>query len=83
MPPALKNPSQEMLLKLLTAVVTVLGSLLLTIITLAWNSLDRRLANIEDAFHIQEKSIVLLNEQQRHMESVLNRHEFQIAQKIE
>ena len=81
MPPSLKNASQELLLKVLTGVVSVLGSLLLTIITLAWNSLDARLANIEDSFHVQERSIVQLNEQQRHMESVLDRHEYQLAQK--
>jgi hypothetical protein len=80
MPPSIKNPSEKLLLQVLTGVVSVLGTLLLGLITMVWNSIDDRLANIEGAFVSQEKSIVRVEMAHDHLQQQVQRHEFLLTQ---
>ncbi len=79
MSPQIKNPSEKLLLQVLTGVVSILGTLLLGLITLVWNSIDSRLANIETAFIAQEISIVRLETDQSHIRQKVDRHDFILA----
>ncbi len=81
MPPSIKNPSEKLLLQVLTGVVSVLGTLLLGLITLVWNSVDSRLANIETAFVTQEKSIVRLDTEHDYLKQRVDRHDFELAKR--
>lgn len=79
MPPILENPSQELLLKVLTAAVSTLGSLIITILILAWNGIDSRLSNIEDSFHMVEGSVITLQTEYRDIDRRVDRHDYILA----
>lgn len=76
MPPSLTKPSQELLLKVLTASVSAMGSLIITILILAWNGIDDRLSRIEDSFHMVEGSVIALQTEYHSLENRVSRHDY-------
>jgi hypothetical protein len=61
MPPA-KTPS-EFILKLQTWLIGIMGTCLFALITVIWNGIDTRLANIESALMAEQRAVVKLETQ--------------------
>lgn len=76
MPPSLKNPSEQLLLKVLTSAVGALGSLIVAILILAWNGIDSRLSNIEDSFLMVEGTVITLQTEYRDLDRRVDKHEY-------